>query len=94
MVGVMCCGCMRVYLHDDQLSEPTGGLISMIRNPELLDVKIFADRSEADEYLRARGWEIENGNHRCPDCVLVGKGLASDMEELSAYLKTGAYIEV
>jgi hypothetical protein len=32
------------------------------------DVASFATKEEIDAYAQSRGWSVEYGNHRCPNC--------------------------
>lgn len=77
MIAVGCCRCMRVM---NEKGKPIGkkilhgGLIDM---QELAahfagiegEAATFEDRASADSAALGHGWQVIDGDHRCPECA-------------------------
>ena len=71
-IAVVCCGCGRVLLADGTIGPKilSGGVIDFKACAEFEgEAMAFATREDVDREIVKHGWQVIEGDHRCPNCL-------------------------
>jgi hypothetical protein len=93
---VMCCGCRAILGKNGKLVKHAGGIVQLdvpsffanFTGGELCAE--FQNVDEANAAARKAGWRVEDGNHRCPECLEI---IRRHQDEV-LYAAQGALLEI